>query len=179
MALAINLTMQLPTGGTPVPSISPTQVSGSPNPSVSVSSSPSINNPSPATGNGNPTSTPTSGPVPTKPITSATCTNPTHTIQIDPSNPQNGITLDQYYLSADTWNAKGFNITQTVYVCNYNNWYVVEGKMSEAGGVKTYPNVHEDFNNVPISSFKTVTSTFASDSPRIGIYDAAYEYLDK
>jgi len=47
--------------------------------------------------------------------------------------------------------------------------------MSEAGGVKTYRMSIEDFNNVPISSFKTVTSTFASDSPRIGIYDAAYD----
>jgi hypothetical protein len=31
-----------------------------------------------------------------------------------------------------------------------------------------------DFNNVAISSFKTITSAFAETSPHIGIYDVAY-----
>jgi len=164
--------------GTPIP----TSPSGTPvaSPNPSVSSAPSVNSPSPVTGGGNPTKTPTqptAKPNPTTPpVTSSNCTNPSHVLPMNPGNPQDGFTLDKYYITNDTWNASGFNITQTMYICNYNNWYVTAGNMSEAGGVKSYPNVHEDFNNdPPISSFKTITSTFASTSPRLGIYDAAYD----
>ncbi len=166
-----------PASGAPSPSGTPSQVppvSGIPSISQTV---PSIANPTPTKKPTSPTATPKPGqPTPTTPVTSSTCTNPAHVLPMNPSDPQDGITLDKYYITNDTWNASGFNITQTMYICNYNNWYVTAGNMSEAGGVKTYPNVHEDFNNVPISSFKTVSSTFASTSPpQSDIYDAAYD----
>jgi hypothetical protein len=44
------------------------------------------------------------------------------------------------------------------------------------GAVKTYPNVHQDFNNRPkISSFHRIASRFAEDSSRLGIYEWAYD----
>ena len=163
-----------PAPGTPLPSISPTQVSGSPSPSVS--SSPSVNSPSPATGNGNPTAAPTTAAQPTTPVTTSTCTNPTHVIQKDPNNAQNGVTIGNYYADADTWNAANYQLTQTMYVCNYNNWYVVVNTTDTGdGAIKTYPDVHEDFNEKPISSFTTITSSYADVPPAVGNYDVAYD----
>jgi hypothetical protein len=44
------------------------------------------------------------------------------------------------------------------------------------GAVKTYPNVHRDFNNAPkISSFSTISSSFAQTAPHVGIYEYAYD----
>ena len=109
---------------------------------------------------------------------SQTCTNPSHVLPLNPSNPQDGITLSGFYVDTDTWNAANYAVTQTMYVCDYNNWYVV-ANMNNAdgkGAVKTYPNVHKDFNNSPaISSMSTLTSSFAHTAPHVGIYEFAYD----
>ncbi|HXC06989.1 MAG TPA: hypothetical protein VNZ86_19655, partial [Bacteroidia bacterium] len=169
----IGCLQQPSTGGTPIPSISPIQGSGSPSPSVS--SSPSVNSPSPTTGNGNPTATPNPA-QPTTPVTSSTCTNPTHVLPMNPSNPQDGITIGNFYVDTDTWNAANYQLTQTMYVCNYNNWYAV-ANMNDTGdgAVKTYPDVHEDFNGKPLSSFTTITSSYSHIAPTVGNYDFAYD----
>jgi hypothetical protein len=83
------------------------------------------------------------------------------------------------------WNTQGFFVhnnmwntaeagPQTLYACAYNNWRVVSTQRNTTS-VKTYPNVHKDFDNVPISSFSTITSSFAESSPHVGIYDVAYD----
>jgi len=41
--------------------------------------------------------------------------------------------------------------------------------------VKTYPNVHKDYNEPAISSFSSITSSFSETSPHVGIYEAAYD----
>jgi len=107
-----------------------------------------------------------------------TCTNPPHVLPLNPSNAQDGITLGGFYVDTDTWNAASYQVSQTMYVCDYNNWYVVAKMDNTAndGAVKTYPNVHEDFNNAPaISSFSTIASTFAHAGPHVGIYEFAYD----
>jgi Glycosyl hydrolase family 12 len=109
-----------------------------------------------------------------------TCTNPTHVLPLNQSNPQDGITLDGYYVDTDTWNAANYPVQQTMYVCNYNNWYVIANMNNDSGdgAVKTYPNVHKDFSNAPqISSFTTISSSFAhtAPSPKVGIYEFAYD----
>jgi hypothetical protein len=43
------------------------------------------------------------------------------------------------------------------------------------GAVKTYPNVHRDYASVPISSFDSITSTFAETSPKVGTYNVAHD----
>jgi hypothetical protein len=44
------------------------------------------------------------------------------------------------------------------------------------GAVKTYPNVHKDFNAAPlIGSFSTLSSSFAHTAPHVGIYEFAYD----
>jgi hypothetical protein len=109
---------------------------------------------------------------------SLTCTNPSHVLPLNPSNPQDGITLGGFYVDTDTWNAAKYQVSQTMYICDYNNWYVVAKMDNSAndGAVKTYPNVHKDFNgNPPISSFSTISSSFAHTAPHVGIYEFAYD----
>jgi hypothetical protein len=65
-----------------------------------------------------------------------------------------------------------------MYVCDYNDWYVVANMNNSTGdgAVKTYPNVHEDFASAPkISSFTTISSSFAHAGPHVGIYEFAYD----
>ena len=106
------------------------------------------------------------------------CPNPAHVLPLNPSNPQDGITLSGFYVDTDTWNAASYQVSQTMYVCDYDNWYVV-AKMDDStgdGAVKTYPNVHRDFDAAPaISSFNVVSSTFAHTAPHVGIYEFAYD----
>ena len=69
----------------------------------------------------------------------STCTNAPHVLPLNPSNPQDGITLGSFYVDTDTWNAASYQVSQTMYVCDYDNWYVV-AKMDNAtgdGAVKT------------------------------------------
>jgi len=106
------------------------------------------------------------------------CTNPTHVLPLNPSNPQDGITLSGFYVDTDTWNAAGYQVAQTMYICDYDNWYVVANMNDDAhdGAVKTYPNVHKDFTSAPkISSFGAITSRFAHVAPHVGIYEFAYD----
>jgi hypothetical protein len=109
---------------------------------------------------------------------SHSCTNPTHVLPMNPQNPQDGVTLGGFYVDTDTWNAANYQVSQTMYVCDYNDWYVVANMNDAAhdGAVKTYPNVHEDFNAAPaISSFTTISSSFAHAGPHVGIYEFAYD----
>jgi hypothetical protein len=109
---------------------------------------------------------------------SPTCTNAPHVLPLNPSNPQDGITLGAFYVDTDTWNAANYQVSQTMYVCDYDNWYVV-ARMDNAtgdGAVKTYPDVHEDFSAAPaLSSFGAISSSFAHAGPHVGIYEFAYD----
>lgn len=106
------------------------------------------------------------------------CQNPPHVLPLNPSNPQDGITLSGFYVDTDTWNAAGYPVSQTMYVCDYDNWYVVArmDNSSGDGAVKTYPNVHMDFGAAPaVSSFSAISSGFAHAGPHVGIYEFAYD----
>jgi hypothetical protein len=107
-----------------------------------------------------------------------TCANAPHVLPLNAANPQDGITLGGFYVDTDTWNAANYQVSQTMYVCDYNNWYAV-AKMDDSahdGAVKTYPNVHKDFNAAPaISSFTAISSSFGHAGPHVGIYEFAYD----
>ncbi len=106
------------------------------------------------------------------------CANPTHVLPLNPTNAQDGITIGNFYVDTDTWNVTGYSVSQTMYVCDYDNWYVV-AKMDDSkgdGAVKTYPDVHEDFDSAPaLSSFTAISSSFAHAGPHVGIYEFAYD----
>ena len=103
----------------------------------------------------------------------AACTNPA----FKTGDPNGGWNNGGYYVHNNMWNCGSYACAETLYACSYHNWYVV-GNMnnnSGDGAVKTYPNVHMDYSNVAISSFNSLTSSFAAASPHVGIYDVAYD----
>jgi hypothetical protein len=100
-----------------------------------------------------------------------TCTSP----MFMTSDPDGGWSDGGYYVHNNMWNDSAGLGPETLYACSYHSWYVVSNQTNSGGAVKTYPNVHRDYDNVPIRSFHTLTSTFAATSPHVGIYDVAYD----
>jgi len=94
------------------------------------------------------------------------------------SEPNGGWADGGYYVHNNMWNgAKYSPCTSTLYASSHENWYVVArmNNKSGDGAVKTYPNVHKDYAAAPVSSFESVTSTFAETSAHVGIYNVAYD----
>jgi hypothetical protein len=102
---------------------------------------------------------------------SSTCTNPVFMT----SDPNGGWNNGGYYVHNNMWNSSAGLGPETLYACSYDNWYVVSNQTNSAGAVKTYPNVHKNYNDALISSFNVITSTFAASSPHVGIYNVAYD----
>jgi hypothetical protein len=94
-----------------------------------------------------------------------------------------GQAVGRYYADSDMWNAQGYDVSQRMSVCSPGNWSVTITADNKArdGAVKTYPNVHRDYHNwntgqePKLSSFKSISSRFASRSPDVGIYNGAYD----
>ena len=105
--------------------------------------------------------------------TQSECANPVFVTSATSGGWSNG----GYYVHNNMWNSASYQCAETLYACSYHSWYVVANMNNNNGdgAVKTYPNVHKDYANVAISSFKTITSTFAETSPHVGIYDVAYD----
>jgi hypothetical protein len=92
------------------------------------------------------------------------------------SDPNGGWSNGGYYLHNNMWNNEEVLGPETLTACSYHDWYVVSNQ-SDVGtnSVKTYPNVHKDYDKTPISSFQYLTSTFAATAPQVGIYDVAFD----
>ena len=103
------------------------------------------------------------------PAGSTSCSNPRFTT----SDPNGGWSTNGYYVHNNMWNA-GEGGPETLRACAYNNWYVTSTQPNSTS-VKTYPNVHKDYDNVAISSFNSLRSSFAATSPHVGIYNVAYD----
>jgi hypothetical protein len=105
--------------------------------------------------------------------TQGECINPAFVT----SDPNGGWSDGGYYVHNNMWNRASYQCSETLYACSYHNWYVVANMNNDSGdgAVKTYPNVHKDYNNVPISSFNTIVSTFSETSPHVGIYNVAFD----
>src|SRR6185503_2616798 len=127
----------------------------------------------PTTTTATPTPTPTTTPTPTAPPAPASCTNPAFVT----SDPNGGWSTNGYYVHNNMWNVSGYNVRETLSACAFNNWDVTATMDNSRGdgAVKTYPNVHKDYNEPAISSFSSITSSFSETSPHVGIYEAAYD----
>jgi len=83
-----------------------------------------------------------------------------------------------YYVHNNMWNSTKYSpCTESLYAWSFDNWHVVARMNNNTGdgAVKTYPNVHKNYDSVPIYSFNSITSTFAETSPHVGIYNFAYD----
>ncbi len=98
------------------------------------------------------------------------CTAPVFTT----SGETDGKTFGNYYVYNNMWNTSQTLGPQTLSVCSASSWYVVSNQTDQAGAVLTYPNVQENFTQT-VGSFRTLSSTFAETSPRVGIYEDAYD----
>ncbi|HWD83082.1 MAG TPA: hypothetical protein VG497_29485 [Kribbella sp.] len=122
-----------------------------------------------------PTSAPTSTSTPTSTGSpSSTCTKPSF-VTTATDNQGEGRDFPPYYVDNNMWNND--NGTYTLSACNYDNWYedVTQPRPSD-NGVQTYPNVHKDYNNVPLSKIKS--AKFAATTPAdcsACIYDVAFD----
>jgi glycosyl hydrolase family 12 len=103
-------------------------------------------------------------------LPASACQNPVFTT----SSPTGGQTFGSYYVYNNMWNTSATLGPQTLYVCSYDDWYVVSNQTDQQGAVLTYPNVQENFSQA-VSSFKAISSTFAETSPHVGIYEDAYD----
>jgi hypothetical protein len=101
----------------------------------------------------------------------AECTSPSFTT----SDPNGGWSNGGYYVHNNMWNQDAGLGPETLYACSYKDWHVVSNQTNSAGAVKTYPNVHKDYDRAGISSFDYLTSTFAATGPHVGIYNVAYD----
>lgn len=93
------------------------------------------------------------------------------------SAPLGGWSDGGYYVTNNMWNAAHYSVQQILYACSSSNWHVVATMNNDSGdgAVKTYPNVHKDFSEPKIASFRSISSTFAETSPGTGIYEDAYD----
>lgn len=101
------------------------------------------------------------------------CTAPSFTT----SDPNGGWNHGGYYVHNNMWNIAGYQVSETLSACAHDNWYVV-AKMDNNkgdGAVKTYPNVHKNYNGAAIASFNHLWSTFAAATPHVGIYNVSYD----
>lgn len=94
------------------------------------------------------------------------------------SDSNGGWSQGGYYVHNNMWNSRNYSpCIQTLSAWSHGRWHVA-AKMNDStrdGAVKTYPNVHVDYANVPISSFNSITSAFTEKSPHVGIYNVAYD----
>jgi hypothetical protein len=175
-------------GGTPttVPSPSPSRT---PTPTPTTSASPigslvptASSSPAPTTSTSSATST---EPAPT---TTAPAPAPAGTVCTSPvfrtSDPNGGWSEGGYYVHNNMWNISKYpSLKETLEACSHSSWNVTATADDNAhnGEVKTYPNVHKDFEGSGAygepawSSFKTLRSTFAAQGPGVGIYNIAYD----
>jgi hypothetical protein len=100
-------------------------------------------------------------------------------VPLDPNNAQSGVTEGNYYVTNDSWNASGYSLSQTLYACNYNSWYVVANMNNDTGdgAVKTSPNVQQTWNSgTPLSDYSSIDSSFSDVPPGTGASAGIWEF---
>ena len=108
------------------------------------------------------------------------CTRP-KAVPMEPGNAQSGVTRGNYYVTNDSWNAQHYSgLSQTLFVCNYDNWYTLSAMNNDSGdgAVKTSPNVQETWYPTPtaLSSWKSITSRFSDVPPGSGPEYGTWEF---
>jgi Glycosyl hydrolase family 12 len=83
----------------------------------------------------------------------------------------------EYMILNDVWNPE--QISQTIYACNFDSFYVEANVHNIAGSVQSYPSSQFTFTSpVDISRFKSLTSNFRVSNPPAGPgldYEFAYD----
>jgi hypothetical protein len=129
------------------------------------------------------------GPTDAGPVNGARCTNPTCSGVGAECNTSASGTVSQasgWDVYDNQWSCNsGPCLNETIDVCSTSSWYVTSNLPAANTAVLTYAASQVNFNQVPLSSFKTITSTFKETSPHnatapagsanFGDYEAAYD----
>jgi hypothetical protein len=75
-----------------------------------------------------------------------------------------------FRVSNDEWNPSAG--PQTTWADSYSDWGVQSDQAAGNTAVETYPEVEEDFGNVPVSRFRTITTGFTESMPDVRGLDA-------
>ena len=136
-----------------------------------------------------PAATTTTAPAPAPPTTTAPPTTlaPTATAT-PPKTCTNGRTINEggsasyseagggeYLIHNNNWNDNAGGNT-VITACGYDNWYLVSDTPNHSDmSVQTYPNVHRDYNNAPLTGI--TSARFAGKGPRCSgcVYNIAFD----
>jgi hypothetical protein len=80
-----------------------------------------------------------------------------------------------YFIHNNNWNDDAGGNT-VITACDYDNWYLISDTPNHSDmSVQTYPNVHRDYNNVPLT--RITSARFAATGPRCSgcVYNIAFD----
>lgn len=95
-----------------------------------------------------------------------------------------GCNVGSYYLYDNQWNCGASSGNEcgpeSAYGCADSNntvsWVVTSNQPAGNTAVLSYPAMQANFPNKPlVSSFKTISATFAETSPHVGVYEYGYD----
>jgi hypothetical protein len=81
----------------------------------------------------------------------------------------------KYLVHNNNWNDDAGGNT-VITACDYDNWYLISDTPNHSDmSVQTYPNVHRDYNNVPLT--RITSARFAATGPRCTgcVYNIAFD----
>ena len=167
---------------------------GKPTPTPTTTASPTMapTTTAPATTGPTTTTSPatTTAPAPAPPTTTtAPPTTSAHTATATPPKTcANGDTIEEgvaasyseadggkYLIHNNNWNDDAGGKT-VITACDYDNWYLISDTPNHSDmSVQTYPNVHRDYNNVPLT--RITSARFAATGPRCTgcVYNIAFD----
>lgn len=83
--------------------------------------------------------------------------------------------MHEYLIHNNNWNDDAGGNT-VITACGYNNWYLVSDTPNHSDmSVQTYPNVHRDYNDAPLT--RITSARFAAKGPRCSgcVYNIAFD----
>ena len=159
-------------GPTPTTAASPTSAPTTAPTTTAPTTAPATNTapaPPPTTTAPPTTSAPTATAAPPK-----TCTNG-KTISEGGSASYSEAGGGEYLIHNNNWNDNAGGNT-VITACGYNNWYLVSDTPNHSDmSVQTYPNVHRDYNDAPLT--RITSARFAGKGPRCSgcVYNIAFD----
>src|SRR5207342_3149482 len=130
----------------------------------------------------------TTAPATTAPATTAPATTAPTATATPPKTCTNGKTIKEgasasyseagggeYLIHNNNWNDDAGGNT-VITACDYNNWYLISDTPNHSDmSVQTYPNVHRDYNDVPLT--RITSARFAGKGPRCSgcVYNIAFD----
>ena len=170
-------------GVKPTPTTAPTAATTAPAPAATTTKpapAATTTKPAPAATTTAPVPPPTTTAPPTTSAPTATATSPKtctngDTIKEGVAASYSEADGGEYFIHNNNWNDDAGGNT-VITACDYDNWYLISDTPNHSDmSVQTYPNVHRDYNNVPLT--RITSARFAATGPRCSgcVYNIAFD----